>query len=233
MTTPKYRDAHIHLQNKMHMYRAVILWISDMRRKHGEDAVFILALDLHWNPLVRLYNENGQDMVDTSAVDRALMEGRDEQLLHCGDCLLTIRTDLLDEFYQLGRDNTFEFGPHDDEQDGPIPEKYKKLFNKSAKEIFEAYPFPEYVYTQGTWPKPQNEEDSNMTNFNIDCLDSLGNFIISQSRFRHTTPELLIAQVLDDWRKGVESGEISSPPSLDMNAPAHRTAHGEHPEIMP
>jgi hypothetical protein len=65
----------------------------------------------------------------------------------------------MEEFYQFSRDIKVEFGPHDPKKDGPTPKQYKHYFGKTAKDLREAYPFPEYVQAQGTWPKPKNEEE--------------------------------------------------------------------------
>ncbi|KKK73179.1 hypothetical protein LCGC14_2896450, partial [marine sediment metagenome] len=101
---------------------------------------------------VRRYQKDGRDLVDTSTLPAM------EPAVQCGDCLLAIRVDILKDFYQLSRDISVEFGPHNSKEDGPIPERYQAYFDKSAKDLLEAYPFPEYVQAQGTWPKPENEE---------------------------------------------------------------------------
>lgn len=71
-----------------------------------------------------------------------------------------------------------------------------------------------------------------MTKFNLEMLDDLGNFLISQARYRHTTTELLVEQILREWKEGVERGDIPSPPGLDVNALARELDHS-HPEEMP
>lgn len=61
-----------------------------------------------------------------------------------------------------------------------------------------------------------------MINFDIECIDTLAHFLISQARYRHTTPEILINEILTEWKSRVEKGEVESPPGLDVNAAARK-----------